>query len=536
MIALGFAAAVEARRTPEGARVPAGTPPSASAIGGPSQPLFPPTSFGESSFADFIGGAGGHLSAPLPKPAAKGTDPQPYFRSERTQGYNERTAQFKSELFSGTTRMGVSKTGAYSNKTEAEARFKPAETAGRLRYYGKSGDETFASEDVRSTYKTIGKMTKALPFEQVRVGPGVGKGIDVASADGFHPYFRVMPNNVGDYKKNNLPGGVVPGKWFIDNGTSRDFEFDKKMPKKFYDMQRRPLAKSGDPTAGIRAPMEVPAEPKSTAFITRDQVHPGDLRCPRMQSALAPCGYGEAPLNATGAWAGGGQASMGVSTFGAGVSREMGNRAIDGGRPAPGIGGGILGQMAPGMGIEGYTGDAGRFEKLTRDGTKSFGSFLNNQASSAGAIAPVAPGTAQYSAPQATMRDVTSSRPYNTGIAAVTGDNGTVEAPEIQATNRQLLKHAKRGDQLRGFTPAMNGTRADIKTFGNVGIKDSRERGGRLMGGAELQIARPGYDEKERGDDTRLARKTPVENVYLWNELAADQLRTNMFAKTIAEL
>jgi hypothetical protein len=51
--------------------------------------------------------------------------------------------------------------------------------------------------------------------------------------------------------------------------------------------------------------------------------------------------------------------------------------------------------MAPGMGIDGYTGDPGRFEKLVRDKSKSFGDYVNNQSSSSRAIAPVAPGTEQ---------------------------------------------------------------------------------------------------------------------------------------------
>ena len=514
-----------------------GAPPSASAIGGSSRPMFPPNAFGESTFADFIAGADGHLSAPTPKPATKGTDPQPYFRSERTQGFNERTTQFKSELFSGRTRMEVSKTGAYRHRTDVPTRFDPAASAERVRYYGTAGNGTADADATRERFVSSGKMTNALPFEQLRVGPAVGKGADVASADGFHPYLRVMPNNVGGYKKNTLPGRTGPAKNQIDEGSSRDFEFQRKMPKKFYDMKRRPLAKSGDPTAGICAPMEIPAEPRSAAFITRGQVNPGDLRCPRGDSALTPCGYGGAPLNATSAWAAGGQAAPGAADFAVGSTRDTNNRAIDGGRPAPGDGCGLLGQTGPGMGAESFEGDAGRFEKLTREGSKGFGSYPNNQVSATGgSVAPVAPGVAQYSAPQTTLRGITSGRPYNTGIAAVTGDNGVVAAPEVQSTNKQLLKHAKRGDQVRGYVPPMNGTREDIRTFGFVGLKASGATPGRFMGGAELQVGRPCFDEQERGADTRLARKTGPDNTYLWNTLAADQLKTNMFAKTLSDL
>lgn len=88
---------------------------------------------------------------------------------------------------------------------------------------------------------------------------------------------------------------------------------------------------------------------------------------------------------------------------------------------------------------------------------------------------------------------------------------------------------------MRGYTPPAAMTRADATTYGAVGIKNSREVGGRIQGTAYVQVAQPGFDNAERGVDTR-ARKTDPSNVRLWNDLAATQLQTNMFAKTIAEL
>jgi hypothetical protein len=446
-------------------RLRAGTPPSAAGIGGPAAPLFPPTSFGERTFADFVAGGGGHLSAPVPRPAKKGTDPQPFFKSERTQGFNERTAQFKMETFSGTTRMGASKTGTYRNKSEAPARFVPSESAGRVRYYGTSGNETFDADAMRKRYVVSANMDKALPFQQVRVGPAVGKGVGVASADGFHPYLRVVPNNVGVYKKNNLPGRIVPGKSIVDSGTSRDFEFAKHHPKKFYEMQRRPLARSGDPTEGVRAAARIPEEPRTADFITRDQVHPGDLRCPRGVSALDPCGSGEAALNRTGAWAGGGQAGVGASTVGVGATRGSNGRTIDGGRPAPGGQAGVRGQTGPGMGVGGFAVDAGRFEKLARDGSKSFGDYLNNQASSSRAVAPAGVGADMYSTPQPTVREQTGTQPHNVGIVAVTGEDGVGAAPTVYDTFKQMDREAKRVLVKDGFTSSGHIQLPDETTF-----------------------------------------------------------------------
>lgn len=500
--------------------------------------MFDPTEFGELSFKEFVMGGGGELSAPDPKPDQAGWRTQPYFRSEKTQGYNPRTSQFKTDLFTGTTNMAYSKTGAYKHRSETTERFQPGESAARVNFYGKSGQPTIDSEEQRRKYRASARMQGVLPFEQIRVGPGVGVGANVASEGGFHPFLRVMPHAVGDYKKNTLPGRVVPGRALVDQGESRIFEASKKLPPRFYSSEQHPVMATGDPTAGFAAPAGRPAEPKFP-MITRDNVHPGDLRCPRQPdpSAMRPCGYGEAPLNATIAVTRGGGASVGVDSFGDPSARSMNNRTADyGGRIGAGELFGVAGgQTAPAIGVEGFVVEEGRFEKLTRPGTKAFSDFVQNQASSSRAIGTACSGVHQFNAPSTTLRDVTGARPYEPGPAAPHGDRGAVEAPEIQGTFRQLDRHAKRGDQVRGWTPPASMTRPDAKTYGEVGIKGSREVGGRLMGGAELQVAKPGFDEAERGADTR-ARKADPTNVRLWNDLAATQLRTNEFAKTIYDM
>jgi hypothetical protein len=537
-----YAALPKAQVPPTGAeistQVGAGAPPAAGENATSSGGMFDPSEFGEMSFKEFVMGGGGELAAPDPKPEQAGWRTQPYFRSEKTQGYNPRTAQFKTDLFTGTTNMEYSRTGAYKHKSEAVERFQPGESAARVNYYGKSGQPAVDAEEQRRKFRASARMNNALPFEQIRVGPGVGVGANVASEGGFHPFLRVMPHAVGDYKKNNLPGGIVPGRALVDQGESRSFDAYKKLPPRFYSSEQHPVMATGDPTAGIAAPSGRPAEPKYP-MITRDQVHPGDLRCPRESDPrrMRPCGYGEAPLNSTLAVVRGGGASVGVDSFGDPSARSLNNRTADyGGRIGVGELFGVSGgQTAPSIGVENFTVEEGRFEKLGREGMKAFSDFARNQAASSRAIGTTVSGTYQFNAPGTTMRDVTGARSREPGPAAPHGDRGTIEAPEIRSTFEQLDRHAKRGDQLRGYTPPAMMTRPDAMTYGAVGIKNSREVGGRIMGTADFQPSKLGFDNSERGIDTR-ERKTDPSNFRLWNTLAADQLKTNMFAKTIAEL
>lgn len=498
--------------------------------------MFDPNEFGELSFKEFVMGGGGDLSAPDPKPEEAGWRQQPFFRSERTQGFNERTAQFKTDLYTGVTKISDSKTGVYRHREVPTERFQPGESASKVSFYGTAGQPK-NSEEARRKYRASARMQGVLPFEQIRVGPGVGVGANVASSGGFHPFLRVMPHAVGDYKKNTLPGRIAPGRAPVDLGSSRTFEMSKKLPPRFYSMDQHPMAASGDPTSGISAPAGRPAEPK-VPMITRDNVHPGDLRCPaRHGSVKEPCGYGNAPLNPSFAVSQAGGPSVGVSSFGDPSARSQNNRTLDhGGRIGAGEIFGVSGQTAASIGVEKFVVEEGRFEKLTRDGTRPFSDFAINQASSARAISQAVSGVHQYNAPGSTLRDITGSRPYTTGVAVPSADRGgAVLAPELQNTFRQLDRHAKRGDQVRGWTPPASMTRADATTYGAVGIKNSREAGGRLMGGADLQVAKLGFDNSERGNDTRFRKADPT-NVRLWNDLAAKQLRTNQFAKTLYDM
>jgi hypothetical protein len=78
------------------------------------------------------------------------------------------------------------------------------------------------------------KFHNVRPTKQVQVGRGLGVGPEVPAAGGFHEFFRVMPKNVNEYRKTNLPGNVNPGKALVarepnqvvmrKNNVDREFE------------------------------------------------------------------------------------------------------------------------------------------------------------------------------------------------------------------------------------------------------------------------------------------------------------------------
>lgn len=142
----------------------------------------------------------------------------PFFTSAKKQNTNDAVKQTRLETFTGTTDMGSSATGTYRSKREVEAMFSPSVSKARVTSSGSAGNPMYARADDRMDPGVM--QNNVVPSEQVRVGPGVGVGVDVAAIDGFHPMYRILPKNVGEYKKNNLPGDVNHGKSAIPKATS----------------------------------------------------------------------------------------------------------------------------------------------------------------------------------------------------------------------------------------------------------------------------------------------------------------------------
>jgi hypothetical protein len=127
------------------------------------------------------------------------------FSPQSMPGASDKTAhvqnQRRMEMFTGAEET-------WNHKCETTSIFKPAELKVAVNSGGaaRSADMLYDSKELidRNVFGT--KMNNVLPFEQTRVGPGVGVDISTPSSDGLHSQFRVLPTNaLNAYRTNQLP-------------------------------------------------------------------------------------------------------------------------------------------------------------------------------------------------------------------------------------------------------------------------------------------------------------------------------------------
>jgi hypothetical protein len=127
----------------------------------------------------------------------------PYYRSGRSQAHSSRNSDSRLESF----------TGRDSTKASAMSREPPgqlfAPSPNRITH-------EFAERDVSHVPTSVFQNNTSLVPQQ-QVGAGVGIGPDVPAAGGFHQFFRILPDNVGQYKAN-LPGGSA---WRLHSGRKK---------------------------------------------------------------------------------------------------------------------------------------------------------------------------------------------------------------------------------------------------------------------------------------------------------------------------
>ena len=148
---------------------------------------------------------------------------QPFDTSDKTA---HMVNQRRMELFSGTE-------ATWSRKSEKPQLFQPSEKRVAVGSGGtaKSADALYTPQDLMDRNVFGSKMNNILPFEQTRVGPGLGVGMDVPSADGLHSQFRVLPvDALESYKVNQLPGRAPSGTAPVSNGGRRFDTFTQNQP------------------------------------------------------------------------------------------------------------------------------------------------------------------------------------------------------------------------------------------------------------------------------------------------------------------
>lgn len=158
---------------------------------------------------------------------------QPFFRSARSQNTNDSVKSRLFDLFTGT--LDSPNSGVYRKKVESSSRFQPLPQ--QISSSGSTGNPQCWDRQLPQAGL---RQNNVRPTEQVRVGPGVCVGADVPAADGFHyGTCRIMPKNVGEYKKNQLEGRIIPGG--AQNAMRpADPNATQNRPPRVWDINRRP--------------------------------------------------------------------------------------------------------------------------------------------------------------------------------------------------------------------------------------------------------------------------------------------------------
>lgn len=136
----------------------------------------------------------------------------PFFRSEKSQNTNDALKDRRLGTFTGVNNI------EYRPKQEIEAA-PPVKDLTNI--YG----TTFQPDIQRyQHYMTSGKNHNVSPVEKQYVGPGLGIDPSQTADGGFHSLFRIMPDNVNGYRKNNFGGTVVHGSSAVHQREHSEFE------------------------------------------------------------------------------------------------------------------------------------------------------------------------------------------------------------------------------------------------------------------------------------------------------------------------
>jgi len=136
----------------------------------------------------------------------------------------------------------------YLHKREVGPMFSPAEQQTGWVF----GTPLFRPDMDRYTEGLSQVRNDLRPVEPEMVGPGLNLDPSIPAAGGFHEFTRILPNNVSDYKANQLPGQVISGKFFSAGlptsypgiGVSGDKTspgVTKNKPNSFWDQTRYPV-------------------------------------------------------------------------------------------------------------------------------------------------------------------------------------------------------------------------------------------------------------------------------------------------------
>lgn len=144
----------------------------------------------------------------------------------------------------------------YMNKRETGPFFSPAEQQTGWVY----GTPLFRPDKSQYEQSLNNIRNDLKPIESQQIGPGLSLDPTVPASGGFHDFTRILPNNVSDYKANQLENRVIVGKHFSSAlpesypgvGVSKEMNpnqtrapgIKKNRPNSFWDQARRPTMTS----------------------------------------------------------------------------------------------------------------------------------------------------------------------------------------------------------------------------------------------------------------------------------------------------
>lgn len=199
----------------------------------------------------------------------KGNAMRPYFRSAKAQHHSEELSDRRMDLFTGSDAASAGwglRASADDAMSAPPPMFQPTPNV---------VPKTVHRDEGRVAVSAY--HSNAAPMDRVLVGRGINVGPDVPASGGFHEMNRVVPENVGSYKKVTLPGRVVPGKDRVGFTPIAPLEPVASSGRK----ERGTFARGTEPSAGIGAPRVMPESRTSLREGSRDNEAPmGGLRHP----------------------------------------------------------------------------------------------------------------------------------------------------------------------------------------------------------------------------------------------------------------
>lgn len=130
------------------------------------------------------------------------SDLKPFFRSEKSQNTRDSYKDTRLSMFTGVDNL------EHKSKIEIEA---PKPVKELTNIHGSQ------YTNFKEYYKPSLMHNNVHPIEPENIGRGLGINSNQPASGGFHDTFRILPDNVNGYRKNNFAGTVIVGKSTTDN-------------------------------------------------------------------------------------------------------------------------------------------------------------------------------------------------------------------------------------------------------------------------------------------------------------------------------